>query len=95
MHGTLMAKVTWIDAETTGDTAWQSLEEIKVEAVKPPPIMTTIGWVLHDCPTHLSLVDTLGPEDCSMMHKIPKEMIRQISTLIEEQETFHNNVTPI
>ena len=81
-----MVLINWVDAETTGDTAWQNLEEIKTDAIKPPPIMTTIGFLLHDCETHLAVVDTYGPEDCSMMHRIPKEMIKSVSKLQIERE---------
>lgn len=73
--------IKWIDAETTGDTGWQSLEEIKIEAHKPPPTMTTVGFLLHDCDTHVSVVDTYGPDDCSLLHRIPKAMIINISHL--------------
>jgi histidinol dehydrogenase len=76
--------IKWIDAETTGDTAWQNLEEIKTDALKAPPIMSTVGFLIHDCETHVAVVDTYGPEDCSMMHRIPKEMIKSVSNLFLE-----------
>jgi len=76
--------ISWIDAETTGDTAWQNLEEIKNDATKPPPLMTTVGFLLYDCETHMAVVDTYGPEDCSMMHRIPKEMIKNVSKMYVE-----------
>tara|TARA_Y100001963_G_C6517992_1_gene325259 strand:+ start:197 stop:463 length:267 start_codon:yes stop_codon:yes gene_type:complete len=73
--------IKWIDAETTGDTAWQNLGEVMTDATKAPPVMTTVGFLLHDCETHVAVVDTYGPEDCSMMHRIPREMIKSISKL--------------
>ena len=76
--------IKWIDAETTGDTGWQSLEEMKVEATKQPPTMTTVGFLLHDCDTHVSVVDTYGPEDCSMLHRIPKAMIISVNELVTQ-----------
>ena len=78
--------IKWVDAETTGDTAWQNLEEIKTDAIKPPPIMTTVGFLVHDCETHMAVVDTYGPEDCSMMHRIPKEMIKSVTQIYLQEE---------
>ena len=80
--------IKWVDAETTGDTAWQNLEEVKAEAIKTPPLMTTVGFLVHDCDTHIAVVDTYGPEDCSMMHRIPKEMVRSVSNLYTEQRVL-------
>ena len=85
MNGSFkMIKVEWIDAETSGDVSWQNLEETRVEAAKPPPTMSTIGWLLYESSTHIALVDTVGSEDCSMMHKIPRVMITAISKLTVE-----------
>lgn len=48
-------------------------------ATSDPPIMRTVGWVLHEDPTPvtgwIAVVDTLGGEECSSIHKIPNSMV--------------------
>jgi len=70
-----MWKVTWIDAQTLGDSTWSDLEEMKEEALTTPPTIHTIGYVLCNCDTHIALTETIGPEECGHVTKIPKGMI--------------------
>ena len=67
--------VTWTDAQTVGDSSWSNLDESLEEALTPPPIIVTIGFVLCDCETHISLTETIGPQECGHVTKIPKGMI--------------------
>ncbi len=76
-----MWKVTWIDAQTTGDSGWGDLEEMKEEALTSPPVIVTLGYVLHDCETHVALTETIGPAECGHVTKIPKGMILEAYTL--------------
>ena len=76
-----IVKVIWVDAETVGDCNWQDIEEIKVIAKQNPPIMQTVGFVLHQSETHVSIVDSLGEEDCGHLTKIPNSMIQEMVEL--------------
>ncbi len=70
--------VTWVDAETIGDSSWQNIEDLSDDILKPPPLMQTMGFMLGDFPTHLALTDSLGDKECGHLTKIPKEMIKEI-----------------
>ncbi len=80
-----MWKVTWVDAQTTGDSSWSDLEEMKEEALTSPPVIVTLGFVLHDCDTHVALTETIGPEECGHVTKIPKGMILETYPLTEQE----------
>ena len=79
---TSLVKVTWVDAETIGDTGWSDLEEMRLVAVQEPPIMQTVGFVLYDSPTHIAVTDSIGLKDCGHMTKIPKTMIKSMAHLL-------------
>ena len=70
-----MSRVIWIDAMTIGDCNWGDLEEMMEDALTSPPTIVTIGFVLHECDSHISLTETIGPAECGHMTKIPKGMI--------------------
>ena len=70
-----MSRVTWIDAQTTGDSGWSNLEEMLEDALTPPPVIVTVGFVLLDCDSHIAMTETLGPAECGHVTKIPKGMI--------------------
>ena len=77
-----LVKVTWVDAETIGDTGWSDLEEMRLAAVQEPPIMHTVGFILYDSPTHVAVTDSIGLKDCGHMTKIPKAMIKSMTHLL-------------
>ena len=71
-----MIRITWVDAETIGDSGWQDLSDIQdIKEIKPP-VMETIGFVLGDFETHITITDSIGDKECGHVTKIPKEMIR-------------------
>jgi hypothetical protein len=76
-----IVKVIWVDAETVGDCNWQDFNEIKLIAKNDPPLMQSVGFVLHDCESHISIVDSVGEEDCGHLTKIPKKMIKEVVEL--------------
>ena len=76
-----IVKVTWVDAEEYGDTGWNALKEQLAYAKKPCPEMISIGFLVHQCDTHVSLLSSIGPKDCSTLEKIPKGFIVSIEPL--------------
>ena len=78
-----IVKILWIDAETIGDSGWQDLEEIKESIEAEPPVMTTVGFLLGEYPTHITVTDSLGTKECGHLTKIPRDMIRSIEILKE------------
>ena len=87
MRGYKLVEVIWVDAEEHGEVGWNDLKAMKRHAKKPCPEMHTVGYVLHECDTHISLVSTVGPEECSTVEKIPIEFIKNIKVLSESATT--------
>ena len=79
-----IVRVTWVDAETIGDSSWQDLDETLEASEAEPPIMTTVGFVMGEYATHISLTDSIGTKECGHLTKIPRVMIKQIEILKEK-----------
>ncbi len=84
-QSTSLVKIRWIDASTSGGPGWVSLEDAMEFAEQDPPIMETVGYVLHEVNDpkfgYIVMTDTLGEDECSSVHKIPYVMIIERSTL--------------
>ena len=76
-----LALVSWIDAETYGDSSWMSLEEGIEQANTAPPTMCSVGWVLYKDELYVALTSDLGPEECGHITKIPVSMITKLEWL--------------
>jgi len=70
--------ISWIDAETCGDSGWIKLDEAIEEANTPPPVMKSVGWVLYQDDKYVAVTSDLGPEDCGQITKIPIPMVINI-----------------
>jgi len=57
------------------------LEEGIEQANTPPPLMSSVGWVLYQDNDYIAITSDLGPEECGQITKIPKTMIKEIETL--------------
>tara|TARA_R110002167_G_scaffold209959_1_gene414071 strand:+ start:3078 stop:3275 length:198 start_codon:yes stop_codon:yes gene_type:complete len=55
-----------------------NLEEGIDEASKSPPLMKTLGYVLYVGEEFISVTDSIGPEECGMINKIPRQMIKEM-----------------
>jgi hypothetical protein len=71
-----IVEVYWVDAQTTGDSGWQDLTDAKADAMLPPPVMRTVGYLLIDEDDHIALTDSLGTVECGHVTKIPRSMIK-------------------
>ncbi len=70
--------VRWRDAETYGGPEWVESEDVNTYVKKEGPIMTTIGFLLYECPGesgHICMTDTYGDSETSSIHKIPNGMV--------------------
>lgn len=75
---TYLVKVRWIDAASSGGPGWVDIEEALSFASEEPPIMETVGHVIHEAQGPfgwVAVTDTVGTDECSTVHKIPNCMI--------------------
>ena len=76
-----IVEVTWLDAEEKGDVGWNDIKDIIKYAKKPCPTMKSVGYEIFRGPEHISLLSTVGPEECSTLEKIPLWFIKKIEYL--------------
>ena len=76
-----LVEVIWVDAEEHGDVGWNDLKEMNKYAKKACPVMKSVGYVLYRGDKHIALADTIGPEECSTVQKIPTEFVKVIREL--------------
>ena len=65
-----IAEVVWKDAE----------------AKKPCPIMKSVGYVVYKDSDHVSLLTTIGPDECSSIEKIPMSFVESYTELTPERK---------
>ena len=82
-------EVLWNDAVEDGDIGWNDLKEILKAAKKPCPVMHTLGYLAYSDDHQISLLSTLGPEECSRLDKIPRAFILK-ETVIREGTSLTN-----
>ena len=76
-------EVVWNDAVEDGDIGWNDLRSTLRSAKKPCPVMQTLGYLAYSDDHQISLLSTLGPEECSRLDKIPRAWILR-ETIIRE-----------
>jgi len=74
-------EVVWCDAEEHGDIGWNDLKEQLKYAKKPCPIMKTVGYEVYRDDNHISLLHSIGKDECSSIEKIPISFIKDIIVL--------------
>jgi transposase len=80
-----IAEVVWVDAEECGDIGWNELDELLEKAAEPCPVMRSVGYVLHHCEDHISLISTIGPDECGSLEKIPAEFLKSVTYMKGEK----------
>lgn len=76
-------EVVWVDAQEIGQIGWNDLNEILTESEKPCPIMHTVGYVVRSDKDQITLVRTLGDDQCGTLEKIPRGWVKTERTLRE------------
>ena len=74
-------EVIWGDAEERGEVGWNNLKEQLKFSKKPCPTMRNIGYEVHRDDDHISLLHSIGSNECSSVEKIPMSCIKDIILL--------------
>jgi hypothetical protein len=78
----LLVEVIWTDAEECGSVGWNDPEETLAESKVDCPTVHSVGYVLHDSESHISLIRSYHDNGMSSVEKIPKGFIRLIRALL-------------
>jgi hypothetical protein len=73
-----IVEVIWIDAIEIGDIGWNEFDELMKEARKPCPTMRSVGYCIYHGKSHISLLSTIGSDECSRLDKIPVQFVQSI-----------------
>ena len=81
--------VEWVDASTHGGPGWVPRDEATDFAAEPPPVMKTVGFLLHKTEEEgpdgwIAITDTLGDDETASVHKIPNPMIIRLEIFPHE-----------
>jgi len=87
--------VEWVDAEEKGEIGWNDIKEMMRYARKPCPVMRSVGFIIHRDKDHISLISTVGPEECSTVEKIPAAFIKSVTPLSETKPAADASPNPI
>ena len=91
-----LAEVIWYDAEEEGEPGWNDFKKMQAYAKKACPLMRSIGYVVYESDSHISMVSTLAEDQsvCSTCEKIPKGMVVSITPLSRETTEEMPRITP-
>ena len=78
-------EVIWSDAVEGGDVGWNDLKKQVKFAKEPSPVMRNIGYEVYRDDDHISLLHSIGNNECSSVEKIPISCIKEI-ILIKKKE---------
>ena len=78
-------EIIWKDAEERGEVGWNNLKEQLKFAKKPCPTIKNIGYEIYRNYKHISLLHSIGENECSSIEKIPIACIKDIILLKEKQ----------
>ena len=76
-----LVEVIWIDAEEVGEVGWNNPDEVLADASKDCPVVHSVGYVIFDSNSHISLIRSWHEDGFSSVEKIPKGFIREIRAL--------------
>jgi len=74
--------VYWTDAECNED--WCEVDEGKSWAEQNMKETKTVGWIIHDCDSHISIAQTVDEEQYANIWKIPKGMVADVKVLSDD-----------
>ena len=76
-----IVEVIWVDAEERGEVGWNNIKEQLKYAKKPCPTMKNVGYEVYRDDDHISLLHSIGDNECSSVEKIPISYIKNIVLL--------------
>ncbi len=81
-----IVEVVWLDAEEKGEAGWNDKKELLRYAKKPCPEMKTVGYLVYEGPSHIAILSSIGPDECSTIEKIPTGFLKKITVLVPEDK---------
>ena len=76
-----IVEVIWIDAIEEGELGWNDPDESVAVAAADCPVVHSVGYVIFESDSHISLIRSWHNDGFSSVEKIPKGFIRSIRTL--------------
>lgn len=76
-----IVEVVWIDAEEIGEIGWNDPDEIIADSQADCPVVHSVGYVVFESDSHISLIRSWHSGGFSTVEKIPKGFIRSIKPL--------------
>jgi hypothetical protein len=76
-----IVEVIWIDAIEEGDLGWNDPSDAVNAAASECPIVHSVGYVIFESDTHISLIRAWHSDGYSSVEKIPKGFVKAIRTL--------------
>ena len=76
-----IVEVIWVDAMESGVLGWNDPDETIAEASRDCPIVHSVGYVVFESDSHISLIRSWHSDGFSSVEKIPKGFIREIRAL--------------
>ncbi len=83
-----IVQVLWTDAVTSNESGWTTKEEGESIAREEIPVMSTVGYVIFQGETWISLTDSVGDQEYGQITKIPKAMIIEMKELRYEENNI-------
>ena len=80
--------IVWKDHEDHTTADWQTYEDADSQVARPVARVRSVGWVYHENRETVSLVSTLGPDECSGVLRILKRAIVKRYDLTSDSGTI-------
>jgi hypothetical protein len=77
-----LVEVVWRDAEEYGEVGWNDFEDVLKFAEEPCTIVRSIGYLLYESESHISLLRSMHSAGVSSVEKIPRGFIEAIYPLV-------------
>lgn len=69
--------IEWLDA-VTDDAGWKKISDV---ARIRPPVCRSVGWILKETKSHITIAATIHGDDCDGDVTIPRGMVRKVTEL--------------
>lgn len=69
--------IEWLDA-VTDDAGWKKIADVQAQR---PPVCRSVGWILKETKSHITIAATIHGDDCDGDVTIPRGMVRKITEL--------------
>jgi hypothetical protein len=76
-----IVEVIWTDAIEEGEMGWNDPQETIAIAIADCPVVHSVGYVIFESDSHISLIRSWHSDGLSSVEKIPKGFIREIRAL--------------